>query len=243
MSYINDALRRLQKEKGSPYEAYTHLVNASVKKPQRSRKLLSLVGILIVFCFAGAMILFLNSLDSKRVQGVSYTVDWPQKPSVAQKPESAKKETEPLKKRIVPVQQKVTKQRGDAKVIYAQALRQHREGKLDDARRLYKEVLGIDPKNVSALNNLGVIYMKQKDYKNAQASFNKALNIKSRYVDAHYNLACLYAQKKEMDKSLFYLKNAIEFDPQVKLWAKNDKDLKFLHDLPEFVSLINTKRN
>jgi hypothetical protein len=41
-----------------------------------------------------------------------------------------------------------------------------------------------------------------------------------------------------MPQSLFYLKNAIEFNPEVMKWAKNDGDLKALANLPEFKKLM-----
>jgi hypothetical protein len=49
MSYINDALRKVQKEKELRYVAYEHMVSASGRKPDWSRKWLSITGILIVF--------------------------------------------------------------------------------------------------------------------------------------------------------------------------------------------------
>ena len=52
MSYINDALRKVQKEKESRYAAYEHIVSASGKKLEPSKKWLSIIGILIVFFFA-----------------------------------------------------------------------------------------------------------------------------------------------------------------------------------------------
>jgi tetratricopeptide (TPR) repeat protein len=109
---------------------------------------------------------------------------------------------------------------------------------LEEAKSLYKKVVKIDPRNIQALNNLGVIYMSQKKYKWAIIHFNDALNIKNDYTDVHYNLACLYAQKNDVPQSLVYLKNAIEFNPEVRQWAKNDSDLKTLANLPEFKKLL-----
>ena len=126
----------------------------------------------------------------------------------------------------------------ESKSLFAQALQKHREGKLEEAKKLYRKVVKIDQYNVQAFNNLGVIYMGEKNYKRAIIRFNNALDIKHDYVDAHYNLACLYAQKKDVPQSLFYLKNAIEFNPEVRNWAKNDGDLKALANLPDFKKLV-----
>ena len=85
----------------------------------------------------------------------------------------------------------------DLETLYAQALRKQRQGDLEEAKSLYKKVINADPRHVSALNNLGVIFMNQKMYEQAVASFKEALHIRRNYVDAHYNLACLYAQKND----------------------------------------------
>jgi Flp pilus assembly protein TadD len=50
----------------------------------------------------------------------------------------------------------------DSKIFYAQALQRQREGKLEEAKSLYKKVVKIDRRNIQALNNLGVIYMSQE---------------------------------------------------------------------------------
>ena len=52
--------------------------------------------------------------------------------------------------------------------------------------------------------------MSQKRYKRAIMRFKDAIKIKHDYSDAHYNLACVYAKKNNTDRSLLYLKNAVE---------------------------------
>ena len=88
-----------------------------------------------------------------------------------------------------------------------------------------------------------MIYMGEKNFKLAIMHFNNALDIKHDYVDAHYNLACLFAQKNDVPQSLFYLKNAIKFNPEVREWAKSDGDLKALANLPEFKNILEKKLN
>ena len=80
--------------------------------------------------------------------------------------------------------------------------------------------------------------MSQKKYKRAIIRFKDAIKIKHNYPDAHYNLACLYAQKNDAARSLLYLKNAIRYNPEVIKWAKDDSDLQVLADLPAFKKLL-----
>ena len=236
MSYINDALRKLQKEKKTRYVAYDHIVSAPGKKSEPSQKWLSIIGILIVFFFAAGMIVFLYGIEDKKVPAIQRISAPPVAPTVLAELEPNKKvESKQLKtKAKVRTKQEIA----ESKALFTQALQKQREGKLEEAKSLYKKVVKIDPQNMQALNNLGVIYMSKKRYKWAIIRFNDAINIKHDYTDAHYNLACLYAQKNDVPQSLFYLKNAIEFNPEVRQWAKNDGDLKALANLPEFKKLM-----
>lgn len=131
----------------------------------------------------------------------------------------------------------------DPKILYAKALQKQRQGKLEEATGLYRQVLQQEPHNIQALNNLGVVHLKMKRYKRAIIRFNEALNIKNDYVDAHYNLACLYARKSDSQKSLFYLKNAINLNPEARNWAADDADLKELAKLPDFQLLMQIRDN
>jgi tetratricopeptide (TPR) repeat protein len=241
MSYINNALRKLQKEKKSHYVAYDHIVSAPGRKSERPQKWLSIIGISIVLFFAAAMIIFLHGLEDVKAP-VIQKISVPQAASTAA-PDVIKEPSEIKSTRVEKPKKKVVKaitaaEIAESKALFAQALERQREGKLDEAKILYRKVVKIDPYNVQAFNNLGVIYMGEKNYKRAILRFNNALDIKHNYVDAHYNLACLYAQKNDLPQSLFYLKNAIDFNPEVRKWAKNDNDLKVLANLPEFKKMM-----
>jgi len=237
MSYINDALRKVQKEKKARYVAYDHIVSAPGKKSEPPQKWLSIIGILIVFFFAAGMIVLLDGLEDKKVLAIYPVIQRISAPPVVKEPKS-NKNTKVEKPRKTTAKVRTKQEIAESKALYTQALQKHREGKLEEAKKLYRKVVEIDQHNVQAFNNLGVIYMGEKDYKRAIMRFNNALDIKHDYVDAHYNLACLYAQKNDVPQSLFYLQNAIEFNPEVRKWAKNDGDLKALANLPEFKILM-----
>jgi tetratricopeptide (TPR) repeat protein len=245
MSYINDALRKLQKEEKTRYVAYDHIVAAPWKKSKPSRKWLLIVGIGVVSFFAVEMIVFLYGIEDKKesaIQPVMQTISAPPRAL------TVVDETKPNTKVEFQPKEKTAKARtkqevSEAKVFFAQALERQHEGKLEEAKSLYKKVVIIDPRNIQAFNNLGVIYMVEKNYKRAILRFNNALDIKQDYVDAHYNLACLYAQKNDVTRSLFYLKNAVEFNPEVRKWVKSDGDLKSLANLQEFKKLTEKQLN
>jgi tetratricopeptide (TPR) repeat protein len=251
MSYINDALRKVQKEKESGYVGYEQIVSATGGSSKRPRKWLPIVALAIVIFFAAALIVLLYWPGDKKIpaspakapvrtQAVASVV--PAVPPVVKETIKAtaadKKDNAGIKKETATSEHKDKPEKTDSKVLYAEAIQKQQEGKLDEAKELYKKVIKINPRNVEALNNLGVIYMTKKTYKWAIIRFNDALKIKHNYPDAHYNLACLYAQRNDSGKSLQYLKKAVRYNPEVRKWAKEDGDLHALADLPEFKKLM-----
>ena len=244
MSYINEALRKVQKEKESRYVAYENIVSADGKKLEQPKRWLSLMGISIVFFFAAGIIVLLYWSEDKKMPVIQRISAPPVVASAVvaeHKPDNNTKVE--LKPQKTTAQVRIKQETAESKAIFAQALDRQRKGTLEEAKILYRKVVEIDKYNVKAFNNLGVIYMGEKNFKLAIMRFNDALNIKHDYTDAHYNLACLDAQKNDVPQSLFYLKNAIEFNPEVRKWAKNDSDLKALANLPEFKKILEKKLN
>ncbi len=122
--------------------------------------------------------------------------------------------------------------------LYTQALALQKKGELNKAKELYEAALKHFPGLVSALNNLGTIYMSEKNYPAARVLFEKAIRIDSSYVDPYYNLACLHATNKDIKRSLFYLKKAISVDKEARKWAKADKDLQNLRGHREYEEIV-----
>jgi tetratricopeptide (TPR) repeat protein len=247
MSYINEALRKAKKEKGPCYAAYGNIVSAPGKKLNRPRKWLAIIGLSIVL-LAGIIALMCwpevkkvpatQAMELVRTPVVVKAIIAPAEPQIVKETTADKNNRHALNREKSFSEIKVKPENNDAKIIYEQALQRQREGKLKEAKELYEKVIKIDPRNVQALNNLGVIYMNMKTYKWAIMRFNDAIKIKHNYPDAHYNLACLYAQKNDATRSLLYLKNAIRYNPEVRHWAENDGDLNTMVDLPEFKKLL-----
>ena len=295
MSYINNALRKVQKDKDSRYTGYEHMVCAPGKEPQWQRRRLVLAGTILFLLFTAGLVTFLYSSADKKssgpaipqaplaaqavvtrtepAQSVSPAIHppvsvppvetgQPVEKSPAMEKSMAKTETASaaqagnhnIQKETVKetgpaapgtgtqtvAQEKVPKQdkNADVRALYAQALKKHQAGDLREAKELYKKVIKMDPQNVQALNNLGVVYMKQKVYKWATIRLNDALKIKPDYADAHYNLACVYAKTNDTQNSIHRLKDAVKLNPDVKNWVKTDRDLDNVSALPEYQKLM-----
>jgi len=92
---------------------------------------------------------------------------------------------------------------------------------LDKAEEKYKEAIYYLPRFTSALNNLGIIEMKRKNYARAAEYFESILASDPNSESAHLNLGIIYSD---------YLKNpqkAIEhFEAYLKLGGKRADDVK-----------------
>lgn len=80
-----------------------------------------------------------------------------------------------------------TKSPSNVAQTLAQAVQLHRQGRLADAERLYREILEVQPDQIDALNNRGAALLSLQRNEEALASFRQALRVKPDHVEAHYN--------------------------------------------------------
>ncbi|MCK4809910.1 MAG: tetratricopeptide repeat protein [Candidatus Omnitrophica bacterium] len=79
------------------------------------------------------------------------------------------------------------------KTIVEEAGKSYFNGDIDQALNLYKEALMFYPENYALHYNLGVVYLKKRDYLNAAKEFEAAVSLNSRDAgDAYYNLGAIY---------------------------------------------------
>ena len=129
----------------------------------------------------------------------------------------------------------------DAKELYDRARQFQKSGRLREARRLYQRTLTLDPRNVQAVNNIGVTFLQERNFTEAQKNFEDATRLQPDYVDPYYNLACLYAIQGDTKKGLDYLRRAVSLDASAREWARNDDDLRGLRAVPEFEEVVGKK--
>jgi tetratricopeptide (TPR) repeat protein len=67
--------------------------------------------------------------------------------------------------------------------------------------------------NACLYNNLGIIYEKKGEHDIAILNFNKAIELDSKFPDAHYNKGSLLVKLKDFDNALESLNKAIELSP------------------------------
>jgi predicted O-linked N-acetylglucosamine transferase (SPINDLY family) len=74
--------------------------------------------------------------------------------------------------------------------ILQNAWRLHQAGNLNEAVRLYQEVLRANPKNFNALQLLGFVHFQRGEFADAERIMEKAIRINPSSVDALYNRGC-----------------------------------------------------
>jgi tetratricopeptide (TPR) repeat protein len=77
-------------------------------------------------------------------------------------------------------------------LFYYLALSQRRLGKRLEAKKSLEESLKLKPGNPDALNEMGLIFLDEKNLIGARAWFDKCLETRPDYPAAHYNLGLVY---------------------------------------------------
>jgi tetratricopeptide (TPR) repeat protein len=243
MSYINKALKKAQRQKDSQYQRYDGVLSRQGEKTNRfPGRALWWVGLsVIVGLLAFASYSWFDSKNQQPLEAKKKEPEKTVRTPVRQKPVAATVKKDARQKPVAtPVKKNVTKKISapDAKALYERARVFHKNGRLTNAKRLYQETLKVDPGYVDALNNLGVIFIHEKNYDAARQNFEKAIRVKPDHVDPYYNLACVYALMGETKPAIAHLKRAASLDRNVIKWAREDTDLKNLRGIPEFEEII-----
>ncbi len=126
----------------------------------------------------------------------------------------------------------------NTRLLYDRAANLHRKGRFQDAEKVYTDILRLDPDHVEAINNLGVVYIQKRDYAAAKNYLEKAIQLRPKFVEPYYNLACLHSIKGEVKEGLIQLNRAISMNPAVRDWAEKDTDLINLRGIPDFEDML-----
>jgi Flp pilus assembly protein TadD len=93
------------------------------------------------------------------------------------------------------------------------ALQHHQAGRLQEAERLYRQVLAQQPEHLDALNNLGVLahHVGRNDL--AVGLIRRAIALRLDYPEAHSNLGSILADKGQLDEAIAACRVAIALRP------------------------------
>ena len=85
---------------------------------------------------------------------------------------------------------------------------------MEDAERLYRQALELDPWLGIAYTNLGNIRFRRQDTEAAEQYYRRALEIDARQPEAQYNLGYVMLERGQPDLSIPLFLGAIEADPK-----------------------------
>jgi protein O-GlcNAc transferase len=93
------------------------------------------------------------------------------------------------------------------------ALEYLRAGNVREAERIFRNILKIQPNNVSALHFTGVICYKRKEYAPAITYIKKALQFGPDYADAYNNLGSVLQEIGQLDEAIACYLKALDLNP------------------------------
>jgi tetratricopeptide (TPR) repeat protein len=93
------------------------------------------------------------------------------------------------------------------------AARLHQAGNLAEAERIYREILDVEPRHFDVRYLLGVIFLQQRRYGEAEQQINQAIEIRPDVPAGHYNRGLALAKLDRIEDALASLDNCIELEP------------------------------
>lgn len=85
---------------------------------------------------------------------------------------------------------------------------------MDEAERLYRRAVALDPWLAIAYTNIGNIRFRRHDVEGAEALYQKALEIDAHQPEAQYNLGYVMLERGKPDVAIPLFHGAIEADPK-----------------------------
>ena len=93
------------------------------------------------------------------------------------------------------------------------AVRNHQAGRLDDAGRLYEEILQTDPNHPDALHLLGLLAHQRGEHQRAAEQIGRAISVNPNAADYYSNLAAAHRALGNLEKAVGNCRNAVRIDP------------------------------
>lgn len=87
------------------------------------------------------------------------------------------------------------------------------EKQFDQASKSFQEALKLDPRNVSAANNLGNSYFMMSRFDEAIRAYETALAIDPGHKDARFNMAFAWFHKRDIKRALLECDKLLKMDP------------------------------
>jgi tetratricopeptide (TPR) repeat protein len=96
----------------------------------------------------------------------------------------------------------------------ALAAEHHKEGRFDEAERIYREIIRANPKNVDAIRLLGRVALSAKRSDDAERLFERAVRLAPDFTGAMADLARLCKEQNRFDEAIEWCEKVIELEPE-----------------------------
>lgn len=96
---------------------------------------------------------------------------------------------------------------------FLKAVDLHKSGKLDQAKKLYEQVLRGDQKNFQIHLLLGILNIQDKNYKQAIIHLSNAEKIDEKDITLLMNLAIAFHKLNNFDRSINYINKVLQLNP------------------------------
>ena len=97
--------------------------------------------------------------------------------------------------------------------LLAQAARLHKEGQLEEAEKLYRQVLKNNPNNIDAMRMLAMVAATLKHFDDAERLLQRAVGIAPDFLAAVIDLGRVLKEQDRFEEAIGYFKKAIEINP------------------------------
>lgn len=91
---------------------------------------------------------------------------------------------------------------------------------LDDARKMYQEILNYDPRNIEAFRGLTRVYIAQRDFARASATMQKAIEVHPSHAQLFADWSVVHSKQSDFAGALAKLTKAREIDPENQEFMK-----------------------
>lgn len=96
----------------------------------------------------------------------------------------------------------------------ASAKQMHRDGLVDKAEKIYREILHKYPGNADARHMLGLVSMQRGELSDAEAELKEAIALDNQQADYHSNLGNVLVAREQFADALASFQKAISLDPR-----------------------------
>ena len=128
-----------------------------------------------------------------------------------------------------PVSDKSTLNQQKVRALIAEGEELFGEEEYSSAEKKFIQVISFDHMNEAAYDNLGKVYLAQKDYEHAIEALQHALKLDEQDSSIHHDISLVYKELGDLEKAVLYQKKAVQIDPNNPKYLDALIEISILH--------------